>query len=306
MTRADDDPPSRRLALLASVVDERGHRRDAHGAPGRADGRDHGHPEAHDDGGDDGPGLEHERPRRQGDAEPLEQRFEARRAANTPRPRPIERGHEPEDGGLDEHGAEHLSPAGPHDPQQGQLPGALAHDDRERVEDREPADEQRDEGEDEECGREEPQRLVDAVGLLVGHGLPGHDLDPGGQDLGDGVLDAAPCRRPGLARTSMASKRPISLNRCCAVGRSKAAMVAPARLSAVPNLTRPEMVKVWGGPARRIRTWSPTVKWYLRGRAFVHHDVVGRGGGGALGQVERRQLRVGVEGEADAWVRPRC
>ena len=47
------------------------------------------------------------------------------------------------------------------------------------------------------------------------------------------------------------------------MGRSKAAMVAPARLSAVPNLTRPEMVKVCGGPDRRTRTWSPTLKWYF-------------------------------------------
>ena len=48
-----------------------------------------------------------------------------------------------------------------------------------------------------------------------------------------------------------------------AVGRSKAAMVAPARLSAVPKPTMPVRVKVWGGPISRTRTRSPMWKWYL-------------------------------------------
>ena len=61
----------------------------------------------------------------------------------------------------------------------------------------------------------------------------------------------------------MELNRPTSLKRCWAVGRSKAARVAPARLSAVPNLTRPEMVKVCGGPENSMRTWPPTLKWYL-------------------------------------------
>ncbi len=68
---------------------------------------------------------------------------------------------------------------------------------------------------------------------------------------------------PGLARTLMESNCPTSPNTCWAVGRSKAASVAPARLSAEPNLTRPEMVKVRVGPASRTRTRSPTLKWYL-------------------------------------------
>ena len=40
-------------------------------------------------------------------------------------------------------------------------------------------------------------------------------------------------------------------------------MVAPARLSAVPNFTIPVMVKVCGGPVSRTRTRWPTAKWYF-------------------------------------------
>ncbi len=66
---------------------------------------------------------------------------------------------------------------------------------------------------------------------------------------------------PGWVRRSMASNCPTRLNRLWAVGRSKAAIVAPARLLAVPNFTNPEMVKVWGGTdCRMIRTCSPTAK----------------------------------------------
>ena len=68
---------------------------------------------------------------------------------------------------------------------------------------------------------------------------------------------------PGLAATSMALKRPTRPNSCWAVGRSNAARVAPARLSAVPNRTMPVRVKVRGGPSSRTRTCSPTAKWYF-------------------------------------------
>ena len=47
------------------------------------------------------------------------------------------------------------------------------------------------------------------------------------------------------------------------MGRSKAAKVAPPRLSAEPNRTMPEMVNCFGGPTRRILTLSPTLKWYF-------------------------------------------
>ena len=56
---------------------------------------------------------------------------------------------------------------------------------------------------------------------------------------------------------------PTRWNSCWAVGSQKAAMVAPARLFAVPNWAMPVTVKVCGGPISRIRTCSPTWKWYL-------------------------------------------
>ena len=97
----------------------------------------------------------------------------------------------------------------------------------------------------------------------------------------------------------MASKCPTSLNSFWAVGTSKAASVAPARLSAVPNLKMPEMVKV------RVRTDQQDthvvahLEVVLLGGAGIHGHVVGAGRGRAGGQVERRQLGVGVEGDAD-------
>ena len=68
---------------------------------------------------------------------------------------------------------------------------------------------------------------------------------------------------PGDATTSMKSNCPTSPMTRCAVGMSKAARVAPARLSAVPKRARPVMVKVWVGPCNRMRTWSPTLKSYF-------------------------------------------
>ena len=195
----DDDPPARRLGLLAPGVGDGGHRRDAHGPSGRADGRHHGHPDPDDQGGDDGAGLEDQCARRQRDAEPLEQRLETDRGQH-PESEAHQRGDQADDGRLGQHRAEHLAPAGADDPQQGQLAGALAHDDREGVEDGEAADEQRDEGEDQQGGREEAERLVDVAGLLVGHGLAGHHLDPGGSDARRWPAGPSPCRpraRPG-------------------------------------------------------------------------------------------------------------
>ena len=60
----------------ALVVDQRGHRRDAHRTAGRADRRHHRHPDADDEGHHHGAGFEDEWSRRQGDPEPLEQGLE--------------------------------------------------------------------------------------------------------------------------------------------------------------------------------------------------------------------------------------
>ena len=145
-------------------------------------------PTPDDQGGDHRPGGEDQRAGGQGDAEPLEQGLEAQGGQHA-EAQADQRGHQPEDEGLDQHGAEHLASAGPDDAEQGQLPGPLAHDDGEGVEDGEAADEQRDEGEDQQGGGEEGEGLVDGVGRLVGHRLAGHHLHAGGEGGGDGPLD---------------------------------------------------------------------------------------------------------------------
>ena len=82
----------------------------------------------------DGARLEHQRSRRQRDPEPAQQRLEPERGQHA-EAEADHRGDEPDDGRLAEHRAEHLAAARPDDPQQGQLPGPLPDDDRERVED---------------------------------------------------------------------------------------------------------------------------------------------------------------------------
>ncbi len=65
-----------------------------------------------------------------------------------PQPEADQRRHQPDDQRLAEDGAEHLAAAGADDAQEGQLAGALAHGDGERVQDGEAAHEERDEAED--------------------------------------------------------------------------------------------------------------------------------------------------------------
>ena len=56
---------------------------------------------------------------------------------------------------------------------------------------------------------------------------------------------------PGWATTLMVSNLPTSPSRRWAVGVSKAASVAPARLLAVPKRASPVMVKVFVGPSQQ-------------------------------------------------------
>ena len=138
---------------------------------------DHRHAPPHDEADDDGARLEDDAGR-DGRVTPnaLEQRLEAERGQH-PEAEPDQRRQEPDDPGFRQHGAKDLAPAGPDDAQQRQLLRALAHDDRERVQDRERPHEQRDEGEHQQRRVEEPERLADGARLLVDHGLPGHHLD---------------------------------------------------------------------------------------------------------------------------------
>ena len=107
---------------------------------------------------------------------------------------------------------------------------------------------------------------------------------------------------PGAAKTLMVFTLPTRPSSVCAVGRLNAASVAPARLLAVPNLAIPVMVKVCGGPGRRMRTRSPTAKWYFCAVPGVHHDVTRCRGRLSFDQVKGGELRVGIERQA----RRRC
>ena len=102
-------------------------------------------------------GLEHQRRGRQRDAERLQQRLEAERGEDA-EPQTDQRGDQPGQRGLAQHRPEDLAAAGADDAQQRQLSGPLTDGDRERVEDREGADEQRDEGEDQQRRGDERER----------------------------------------------------------------------------------------------------------------------------------------------------
>ena len=65
---------------------------------------------------------------------------------------------------------------------------------------------------------------------------------------------------PGSPATAISSNTPALPSTCCAVARSKVAMVAPARLSASPNPAIPDTVNCRGPSASRIVTGSPGAK----------------------------------------------
>ena len=76
-----------------------------------------------------------------------------------------------------------------------------------------------------------------------------------------------PARRsgdtPGLAFARIWSSLPRFWNSTCAVGRSKPARVAPPRLAAPPNLTRPETRMRIDGPLACTAITSPTFRSFL-------------------------------------------
>ena len=74
----------------------------------------------------------------------------------------------PTSDGLEQHRTDHLALPRADGPQQGELAAALGHDDRERVEDDEGADEQRDDAEDEQERVEERQVVLHVVLALLG------------------------------------------------------------------------------------------------------------------------------------------
>src|ERR1019366_5792034 len=134
--RPDDRSDSTAWSEMAAIGEIR--------TAGRAHGGHHGDADPDDQRGDHGAGVEDQTARRQGDPEPAEERLEAQ-GGQHPEPEAHHRGDQADDGRLGQPRTAHLAPAGAQHPAQGQLAGALAHDDREGVEDGERADEQRDE-----------------------------------------------------------------------------------------------------------------------------------------------------------------
>ena len=101
----------------------------------------------------------------------------------------------------------------------------------------------------------------------------------------------------------MASNWPTSPRSAWAVGMSKAASVAPARLSAVPKRARPVMVNVRVGPLQQNAHLLAHREVVLLRRAEVHDHVVGRssapcpgrgGGRRSVGSGSNEMPRVGA------------
>ena len=140
--------------------------------------------------------------------------------------------------------------------EQTELAGALRDQDRERVEDDEPADEQADPGEAEQRRVEEAEQLLDRL-----RGL-GHDLGRA-QDLDVAERLRAATARPTAGRrrrrrTTLIASSPSSPNSRCAVRRSKAANVSGPRSVRSPNVKMPTSRKSRCGPSSRTPTSSPT------------------------------------------------
>ena len=102
---------------------------------------------------------------------------QARRPSN----RPSTAAKRADEGGLQEDRAEHLALAGAEGAQQGQLAGALRHQDREGVRDDEDAHEQGHAAEHREDRLEEGEALLHVGGLLLGRGDAGEHLGALGQ-----------------------------------------------------------------------------------------------------------------------------
>ena len=293
--RTGADPPRQRSRPWFAAADERRYRRDRHRATGWEDRREHRDPGADGERHDRSAGLEHERAGRQHDPERLQQCLETDRGrhsqAETDRGR-----HQSGQGRLSEHRPEHLSSARPDQAQQRQLAGPLADGDRERVEDREGADEQGDRREDQQRRRDERERVVDRGRQLVGDGLATDDLHPGRQQLGD---------RP-LQLDVVSAGRGEHVDRVVAPGRIEQALrgrqveagqrdAGQVVITAERHDSRDrERLRPVGQVDQHPVSDREVV---FGGRRLVHHDIVGRRRSVALDQPVRGQLRIRIERE---------
>jgi hypothetical protein len=179
-------PAPRRLGVH-HVVAHGGDRRHPRRPPGGDVRRDHGHHDAHDVGDDDRPRQQHQAA---GQLQPERPEHGLEQLRDAQPQQQAERGaDDADDERLEQHRPRHLPAAGAERPEQRHLLRALRHQDRERVEDEEHADEQRDRGEHQEERVEEAEPLLDGrCRLLVDVGA-GQRLEVVRQHRADLVAD---------------------------------------------------------------------------------------------------------------------
>ena len=146
--------------------------------------------------------------------------------------------------------------------------------------------------------REEGQRLVDGGGLLGGHGLPGDHLDPGGQHGGDRLWTAA-LSAPGRVRTSDGVVTPGLPEQLLGGGQVEGGQGGSGQVVGRPEPDQAGDEEGLRGPGQQDPHVVPYHEVVLRGRPLVHDHLVRGGGGGPGHQLERGQLGVGIEGEAE-------
>ena len=252
-------------ALLAHVAD-RGDRRRACGPDRRDDRREHRDPDPHDCRREHGAPDHDEVALRHREPEPGQQPEQRLRRARCRAPTRRADANTPITAASASTEPITCGPLAPIARSKPELAQPLRHEDRERVEDDEAADEQADAGEAEERVVEDREELVDGRAGLVGD-------DRGRRDLESARSTAArvehPLQRalrrgrrscPARTRTLTASKTPGASKTRCAVFGSNAAKLTAPKSPWVPSLNSPTSLNSSASASSRTFTRSPTLK----------------------------------------------
>ena len=182
------------------------------------------------------------------------------------------------------HRAQDLVARGAERAQQRELPRALGHGHRERVEDQEAADEHSHGGEDEQRDADEAERVGQVRAAFSACSSPVRTVKPH-RALLDARLSSSG-EVPLAAATEM-SLNPSSRSTRWASGSVICTMREPARLSESPRRATPEIVYCFSGSRAATVTVSPSVPAELVGRGLVDRHLVVGVGRAALRVVER-------------------
>ena len=155
-------------------------RRDGTSPTGGQDGAGQGDENTDGQGDPDGARLQNQSRRRERGTRGLEQQLQALGECSA-HADPEGAGHQGYEQGLHQDRPQYLAAAGPYGAQQGEFPGALRDQHRERVVDQEGGHEQADDGEYQQEGVQESQTGVELLGDLVRLFLACGGLDPRGQ-----------------------------------------------------------------------------------------------------------------------------